>query len=264
MISSLLYNLNHAPCWRGEMKVWNRRMRATSLDRLLYLGLHRSGWMGEAERALLRRIVHPGMRVIDVGANVGLYSLLFAELVGIEGSVLAFEPEPNLFAMLQANCARNAACNVSAVQRALGRENRRVIFHRSAFNSGDNRLGARSSAHQPVEVDLVRFDDLEPNFVPDFIKIDVQGHELDALAGMEKALAANRSVRVVFEFSPAAAEAAGGSPGELLEFFAARDFILYTTGGGRPRRVSDFNRLIARVRRNQYINLLASRDIVDV
>ncbi|MCA1659121.1 MAG: FkbM family methyltransferase [Verrucomicrobiaceae bacterium] len=259
MVASLLYNLNHAPLWRGEMEVWERRMAAASLDRLLYLRLHRSGWMGREEAQLLHKLIRPGMRIVDVGANVGLYALLMAQLAGPDGSVLAFEPEPNLFAMLVANCTRNAADKVAPIARALGRANGDNTFHRSAFNSGDNRLSAASSVHAPVEVQVVRFDDLGFSSAVDFIKIDVQGHELDVLAGMEQALAANPQVRVLFEFCPAAVRRAGGAPDELLRFFTDREFQLYRIDRAEPCLVADVELLIASLRGNRYINLLASR-----
>jgi FkbM family methyltransferase len=263
MISSLLYNFNHASLWRREVHVWDRRMRAASLDRLVALGLHRLGWMGRDEAILLRRLVRPGLHVIDVGANIGLYSLLLARLVERSGSVLAFEPEPNLFAILRENCLRNDATSVVLFQCALGRANGLASFHRSVFNSGNNRLGRASMGHDAVEVKIERFDDLQPNSKPDFVKIDVQGHELAALAGMEHALSASPNVRVLFEFSPAALRKAGTAPELLLEFFRERGFALYETEGACLRTLEDSRRLISNLRGGRYTNLLAARDPVE-
>ncbi|MEY2489503.1 MAG: hypothetical protein QOC70_1445 [Verrucomicrobiota bacterium] len=263
MISSLLYKLNHAPLWRREINVWERRIRAASLDRLVALGLHRLGWMGRKEAILLRRLVRPGMQVVDVGANVGLYSLLLARLVDRNGSVLAFEPEPNLFSTLRENCASNNATNIVPFQCALGRAKGVASFHRSAFNSGDNRLGSASVGHDTVEVRVERFDDLQPDSKPDFVKIDVQGHELAALSGMERALAPSRNVRVLFEFSPAALRKAGTAPDLLLDFFRERGFKLYETEGVRLKELRESRRLISDLRGRRYTNLLAARDAVE-
>jgi FkbM family methyltransferase len=262
MISSLLYNLNHAPFWRREMNVWDRRMRAASLDRLVALGLHRLGWMGHDEAILLRRLVRPGMHLVDVGANIGLYSLLLARLVDRSGSVQAFEPEPNLFAILRENCVSNNATNVFPFQCALGRVHGLASFHRSAFNSGDNRLGRASVGYDAVEVKVERFDDLQPDSRPDFVKIDVQGHELAALSGMERALSANLNVRVFFEFSPAALRKVGTEPELLLQFFRERGFELYETEGARLKRLRSSGQLISDLRVRRYTNLLAARDAV--
>jgi FkbM family methyltransferase len=262
MILSLLYKLNHALLWQREINVWERRMRAASLDRLVYLGLHRLGWMGENQAILLRRLVRPGTQVVDVGANIGLYSLLLAQLVGRSGSVMAFEAEPNLFAILRENCAINGATNIVAFQCALGRANALASFQRSAFHSGDNRLGDALVGHEAVEVKVERFDDIQPGSKPDFVKIDVQGHELAALTGMERSLSARPNVRVLFEFSPAALRKAGTSPELLLEFFHERDFELYETQGGHLKRVHDSQQLISRLDGKRYTDLLASRDAV--
>jgi FkbM family methyltransferase len=262
MISSLLYNLNHAALWRREMQVWDRKMRAPSLDRLVALGLHRLGWMGRDEAILLRRLVRPGQHVIDVGANIGIYSLLLAGLVERSGSVLAFEPEPNLFTILRENCVSNNATNIVLFQCALGQMSGLASFHRSAFNSGDNRLSRASMGHDAIEVKVERFDHLHPDSKPDFVKIDVQGHELAALAGMERALAASPKVRVLFEFSPAALRKAGTAPELLLEFFRERGFALYETEGARLKTLEDSPRLISDLQGSRYTNLLAARDAV--
>jgi FkbM family methyltransferase len=263
MIASLLYQLNHASLWRREMNVWDRRMRAASLDRLLALGLHRLGWMGRDERTLLRRLVRPGMQVVDVGANIGLYSLLLARLVEPGGSVLAFEPESNLFAVLHENCASNNATNITPLQCALGREKGLASFHRSAFNSGDNRLGNASLGHEVVEVRVERFDDLRPESRPDFVKIDVQGHEFAALSGMERALSANPKVQVLFEFFPAGLRRAGTAPELLLAFFRDHAFELYETEGGRLKKSRSARELDTELRGSGYTNLLAARSAVE-
>lgn len=237
-------------------------MRAASLDRLLYLGLHRLGWMGEEEAKLLRKLVRPGMQVVDVGANIGLYSLLLAQLVGRNGTVIAFEAEPNLFACLRENCAVNDATNVFVFQRALGQANGVALLQRSVFHSGDNRLGDPLTGHEAVEVKVERFDDAQPHSKPDFVKIDVQGHELAALTGMERALTICPNIRVLFEFSPRALRKAGTPPDRLLEFFHERGFQLYETQGGHLKRMHDSRRLISRLGGRRYTDLLAARDAV--
>ena len=220
--------------------------------------------MGCDEAILLRRLVRPGMHVVDVGANIGLYSLLLARLVERSGSVLAFEPDPNLFAILRENCVRNNATNIVLFQCALGQRNGLAPFHRSAFNSGDNRLGHVAMGCDAVEVKVERFDDFQPESIPDFVKIDVQGHELAALSGMEHALSANPNVRVLFEFAPAALRKAGTAPDLLLKFFHERGFGLYETKGARPKKLQDSRRLISNLRGSRYTNLLAANDAVEI
>jgi len=73
------------------------------------------------ETSLYERLVRPGDRVIDVGANIGYFTALFAELVGDEGSVLAIEPEPNNIRLLRKNvAARGLADIVTVAETAVG------------------------------------------------------------------------------------------------------------------------------------------------
>jgi FkbM family methyltransferase len=259
MIGSLLYDLNHASIWRRELTVWDQRVRAASLDRLVFLGLHRVGLMGKEEARLLKKLIGPGMQILDVGANIGLYTLLLAGLAGPSGRVFAFEPEPNLFSVLCENCAANGVLNVSPFQCAAGEANGRATFQRATFNSGDNRLGPARGDAQPIEVEVVRLDDVVGVRPVHFIKLDVQGHELAALSGMPELLSANPDLRVLFEFWPAGLEAAKARPEKLLEFFLDRDFEIYETNEGRLERMRPPSQLLAGMKSKQYINLLAAR-----
>lgn len=256
MVTSILYDLNHAALWQRQMRVWDRTMRAPSFDRLLYLFLHRLGWMGEQEAALLRALIKPGMRIVDVGANIGLYALLCARLTGETGRVFAFEPEQNLYRRLRENCARNGVANVESFECAAGSSPGRAAFRRSAFNSGDNRLDSHGSG--AVQVEVVRIDDVLPVSSVDFIKIDVQGHELGALQGMERLLA-NDCVRVLFEFSPAALRDADTAPEALLRFFSDRGFRIYQTDQPALAELTEPGEVIQQLRGRRYTNLLASR-----
>jgi len=257
MIASVFYNLNHATLWQREIRVWERTLRAASLDRLVYLGLHRLGWMGEDEDRLLCRLIKPGMEIVDIGANIGLYSLRLAALTGETGRVYAFEPEPELFATLLRNCAANKTTNVVPFQCAVGNSNGRAALARSAFNSGNNNLAPRKAG--TVEVKLVRADDVLPAVAIDFIKVDVQGYELAALAGLKGVLTSNPGIRVMFEFWPAGLYAADTEPKALLRFLVDLGFTIYSADGSNLSELADPLSLIRRLGNNGYTNLLASR-----
>jgi FkbM family methyltransferase len=259
MISSVLYDLNHAPIWRWGIKVWDRRIRAASLDRLVFLALHRAGLMGQEEMPLLEKLVEPGMQILDVGANIGLYTLLLARLTEDSGRVFAFEPEPNLFSVLCENCAANEAVNVTPFQCAAGDANGRATFQRATFNSGDNRLGAGKPGAQPIEVEVARLDDVLPVQTVQFIKLDVQGHEVAALTGMQQVLASSPDVRVLFEFWPAGLRAANASPELLFKFFHERGFLIYEVEKGQARRLDVPASLVSKLGAKRYTNLIASR-----
>jgi FkbM family methyltransferase len=253
----MLYRLNHARLWRRGVRVWGRRARASSLDRLLALWLHRLGVMGTSARRLLEQRVRPGMQVVDVGANVGLYALLLAALAGPGGHVFAFEPGPRLFRALKHNCRRSGLTNLTPLRLALGERPGRARLSCSVFNSGDNRLSGLG--RHGAEVEVARLDEVLPGRRVDFIKMDVQGHELHVLRGMEEVLRASPALEIYFELWPAGLRGAGTEPEDLLEHLRQRGFRIYETEQGPLRPVTDFVALGNRLAWPGHVNLLASR-----
>lgn len=139
------------------------------------------------ETAVVTRLLATGMRVVDVGANRGWYTLLAAHLVGPTGAVLAIEPDPVPLAMLRANVRANDATNVTIVDHAVGAEAgefRFVTERESALSHlarDDDDTGARD-----FRVEVKRLDDVVAAYdLPsvDFVKVDVEGAELAVLEG---------------------------------------------------------------------------------
>jgi len=260
-IERLASSFNGLGLWRCEQSVWGRRMRASTFDRNLYLWMHRLGLMGAAEREVLGYLVRPGMVVLDVGANMGLYSLLLAQLVGPAGRVVSFEPDPDLFSLLRGNCAANGATNVESHHLALGRRPERMLLHRPALNSGDTHLGSAGAAgfRPPVEVDVASLDSLMPGLRPDFIKVDVQGWELEVLRGMEGTLRAAENVGVFLEICPKWLRRAGESPEEIYRFVRGLGFRFFSCSDWAEMDEASFLSLAARMTGEAHVDLLAAR-----
>lgn len=126
------------------------------------------------ERAVLRRLLRPGMTVVDVGANVGYYALLFRQAVGPRGRVVCLEPDPGNLRELRRNVERNHLHNVEVVAAAAGEAAGEI-----RFSSG---LNGSVSAAGDLRVPAIRLDDLSDGPV-DLIKIDVEGYEAAVLRG---------------------------------------------------------------------------------
>jgi FkbM family methyltransferase len=254
-------SLNGLGLWRGEQFVWDHRMRSSSFDRSLYLWMHGRGLMGSAERATLSRLVRPGMLVLDVGANLGLYSLLMAGLVGPTGRVVSFEPDPALFSLLKENCAANGAENVECVHLALGSQSGRMTLQRPTLNSGDNHLGNNTSTpfRRPIEVGVASLDSLMPGLRPDFIKVDVQGWELKVLRGMEGTLRASEGVGIFLEICPKWLHRAGETPQDLYRFVRDLGFRFYSCKGWEELDEERYLALSGSMRGEDHVDLLASR-----
>ena len=162
---------------------------------------------------LMRRLVRSGSRVVEVGANIGWYTLLCAERVGPTGSVHSFEPNPRTFEILHTNVFINGLwdrCQLE--QRALGRSPGQAMLRvPGTYSAGSNLRpsdpGALAWMHQneiEVTVDVATLDDaLGDNVHCDLLKIDVEGFEAEVFAGGEKFFAANPRLKVIMEFTPA-------------------------------------------------------------
>jgi len=169
---------------------------------------------------LFERTIEPGMVVIDVGAHVGYYTLLAARLVGPTGKVYAFEPEPANYALLLKNIELNGYNNVEPVRKAASN---RVDFSTLFLTALDNgrhstyRHGLPESGSMIVEMTTIdAFLEAEGCPRVDFIKMDVEGAELDVLQGMTRLIENSVQLKLVIEFNPFLLNSAGVAPTQLL------------------------------------------------
>jgi FkbM family methyltransferase len=152
-------------------------------DRYIGRALSRYGEYSEGEAQLYRKLIKPGDTVVEVGANIGALTLALADIVGSEGKVIAFEPQPENFALLVQNTKDNAfegivtaysigaGCAVSTARIPALTE---VANHNyGGVEIGTGMLGV---SVQPLDSRLTEVS-------PDFIKIDVEGMEADVLRG---------------------------------------------------------------------------------
>lgn len=139
--------------------------------------------------ALLHRYLEPGAVFYDIGANIGLHSLIASEIVGPAGRVLAFEPgEINLKYFRRT--LENGVPNVSLHEFAIGATDETRIFDVRGGAMSGKLIVAGEKAIDPVSVQVRSIDSLvaEGYPRPDVIKIDIEGGEADALLGAVKTL----------------------------------------------------------------------------
>src|SRR5262249_41994460 len=113
------------------------------------------------ELTTLRSLIQPGMIIADIGANVGFYAVEMAKFVGPQGRILAFEPDPLTFRLLQERVNHGSQSNIETYQVALGDISDRAALYCSAYNRSDNRLSpSHTESHVEVcEVDVRRLDE---------------------------------------------------------------------------------------------------------
>jgi len=149
------------------------------------------GEYSESEVDVFRQCIKPGSVVLDVGANVGSHTVAFARLVGPNGSVIAFEPERNAYYTLCGNIAINSLQNVRCHQQAIGNVVGTILVPELNTELTTNWGGLNlegdcsQSPHYPIIINKID----EMNFTKvDFIKIDIEGMEIDALRGAEETI----------------------------------------------------------------------------
>ncbi|MGH9746305.1 MAG: FkbM family methyltransferase [Candidatus Acidiferrales bacterium] len=151
-------------------------------------GAHYLRGDGEAPtQELLKKRLKPGMVFYDLGANVGLFSILAARLVGPAGKVVSFEPDPETAARLRRNLARNGFHNATVIQAGVWSSSGKQNFMAADASSPDHGVGrfeAESGGAAGTDVECVALDDFVASGpAPDAIKCDVEGAEVEVLRG---------------------------------------------------------------------------------
>jgi FkbM family methyltransferase len=185
------------------------------------LRILRKGLYEPAETALVEREVGQGDIVLDIGANIGYFSLLFARLVGREGRVFAFEPDPGNFSLLKKNVGMNKYDNVTLLRAAVSDANGTTKLYLHECNTMHT-IHALGEGRDWVDVDTVRLDDFSHDGYDrrvDFVKMDIEGAEGLAIRGMLSLLQSNVGIKVLTEFNPFALRGFGVEAQEFLELF---------------------------------------------
>lgn len=190
--------------------------------------------------AQLDQLAAPGMTMLDIGAHVGYYSHRYAKRVGKNGRVLAFEPHPRTFAILQNNVARLP--QVTAVQLALAEHEGTAELHDYLIMSASGSLHYDESmaalqkaqthdtdiaprigqtfAAQTFTVRTTPIDDflaLQGIRQVDLVKMDIEGAEIGALRGMRQTIANSPNLKLIMEYNPQALQAFGHDPAAALQ-----------------------------------------------
>jgi FkbM family methyltransferase len=175
--------------------------------------------------------LRPGDAFIDVGANVGYYTLLAATRVGAQGSVVALEPSPEVRGLLQANIALNGLTNVRVLPMAASDEPGVVeLYDSRPQNRGAASIVAPRGEHS-FRVIADRLENLvhaEEMARVRIIKIDVEGGELRAIRGLLPLLShARDDLEIVVEISPDLLRVARDDPDEIFRHLTALGFCSY-------------------------------------
>lgn len=218
--------------WRSHRfvasTVFGAKIAGTTRDIIQQYIYYFGVWEPNLTRWIQRRL-RSGDTFIDVGANIGYFSLLASRLVGESGTVVAIEASPRTFSALQGNLTRNDARTVRAVNVAVSEHSGMAkVFYGHECNIGLTTILETPDFECECEVESAPLSSiLRPDEVQNarVIKIDVEGAEWAVVAGMELILNSGRpDLEVVVEVNPESIARQGKCPEDLLEVFTRAGF----------------------------------------
>ena len=234
----------------------------SAIARDIYCHDHETG-----ERAFVRRFLRPGDVFVDVGANLGLYSIIASRRVGSDGTVFAFEPDPRTHDRLLHNLRVNECRNVRPFRLALSMEDETRLMQIStagfdAYNSfGTPVRGDGTFKETPVT--CVSFDSFaakEPLLQrARMMKVDVEGWETMVLHGASERLSAEDAPVLLVEFNDYAAQSTGHSCSDLYRWLGERGYSIFMYDARR-------NELRSHPLLDHYVydNVIAAKDLAAV
>ena len=171
------------------------------------------------QMALFRQIVKPGMTVIDIGANIGLYSVIAGRLVGDNGKVFSFEPENKNYEFLSNNIKANNLKNVLLNKTAISNEKSTKNLFLFSENTGSYSLVDNRKTNISIPVQTDTLDNIlkqqSINRV-DVIKMDIEGAEYMAFEGMLQIISNSTNLTMMIEFFPNAIKRFNKDPLQFL------------------------------------------------
>ncbi len=182
----------------------------------------------KATTELFRKIIKKGDTVVDLGANIGYFTLLAARLAGPDGRVYSFEPEPKNYSYLKKNIELNNYSQATAINKAVSDKNGTTELFICLYDTGHHTINkydgieayshGRSTEKRPIKIETITLDEFfkgrEDSI--DMIKMDVEGAESLALRGMDNILRRNNKLKMVVEFFPLLIRNMGDSPEDFV------------------------------------------------
>lgn len=216
-------------------------------------------------------IVHKGMNVVDIGANLGYYTILSSKLVGDDGTVWAVEPEPSNYDCLLNNILINGCIkNVAPYRKAIHSQSGKAPLYVSDNESGEHSLvlvEGRSYIDNTIQVEAITLDELMDGQKVDVVKLDAEGNEVNVLIGGKDVFMKNQDIKLITEFWISGIIASGYTPEEYWQFLEYLDFkhIYILDEIGKEIWFGTLNRALACCKDGKYsVNLLCSRRELDI
>lgn len=210
---------------------------------------------------LLEKMIAPGMTFVDVGANVGQYSLVCSRLVGPTGKIYAIEPTPAVINLLEKNIAKNKLTNVQICRLAIIERNGEVDFYLSktrrigTSSVFENRRSRAGKIRIPCQT-LDAFAADKGLGKIDVVKLDIEGSEYAAIQGAPGIFAGENPPIIFIEFNEYMLRRAGRSCAELYGLLSELGYALFRPDGRGAIRY-ELEEALAQSESSKEVNVIA-------
>ena len=245
-----------------SIRIFGQKLFANTPDRVLALFFWKFRILESHELDILKKIISKKMIVIDIGANIGLYTSILSKLVGDKGKVFAFEPDPNNFRLLKKCITKNNLCNVTLERKAISNNSHQGYLYQSGYNSGDNRIYKSNNNFRKIIIDTITLDSYFKEIPKvNFIKMDIQGSEYLAFQGMQKIIFKNKNITIFSEFCPTMLKRCGSIPKVFLKNLILNNLNIYIIPSNNKKiiKIND-NNINSICKIKGYVNLLITNN----
>ncbi len=233
------------------------------LDKKDSLSLSVLGFYEPSVSWAIQNEIKKGMTVIDVGANIGYFTLLMARCVGASGKVYAFEPDPENFNLLRKNVRINGYKNVILVKAAVARKKGKIGLFVNENSNAEHSIYSFSKNQKKILVNSWSLDEYfsDKDKKVDFVKLDIQGAEPEALLGMKKLIRKNPKIEILTEVWPLGLEKSKVTPGEFIDKLRLLGFKICLLRDDKKYVKKEFSKKSAllNLRHYGYLNILCYR-----
>lgn len=215
-------------------------------------------------REVIEGILKSGDVFVDLGANIGFFTLIAARIVGEKGRVYAFEPTPGTRDILVKNVQENGFCSRVTIEKdAISESSGKARFCVNAL-SEYNSICEDGAEENLIEVNTISLDEyfLKDRFDKiDLIKMDIEGQEMAALRGMERLNNENENLKIIFEYHKEVMNNCNVSGSDIFTLLQGYGFNRFTGLFREPFQITlpDGLKNVDRVARRTNLNILAEK-----
>jgi len=211
------------------------------------------------EIELIKKIIKKGDVVVDVGANIGIYTCILAKLACSNGHVYSFEPIPENARLIRESIKLNNFKNVTVIPKGVSAKSSKLTMYLAKDVAGHSFAEFEGCVGKKI-IDVTTIDDEIQEEIK-FIKIDAEGYDFQVLKGMEKTIKNSHDLNILIEFYPSQLRSAGDSPKTFLEYLLQNNFKCIDLTTNEYLNYQNIDKIIQKYthRPNHLTNFLCSK-----